>query len=64
MPMTNADFAKFAARIAKRAAEWAGDSLDLQEYRDKPIRQGDADRFIKAQRELLDYIERETRDAL
>ena len=59
--MTNADFALYAMRIASRSASWAGDCMDLPDYRDKPITQEAADRFLKSQRQLLDYIERETR---
>jgi hypothetical protein len=61
MPMTNAQFSILASRMASRASSWAADCLDLKEYRERPIRQGDVDRFIKSQRDLLDYIEQETR---
>ena len=60
--MTNADFAMYAMRMAGRCAGWAGDCLQLPDHRDKPLRQEAADRFIKSQRELLDWIEQETRD--
>lgn len=59
--MTNTEFAIYAMRLAKRAATWGSECLELPEYRDKPIRQEAADRFIISQREMLDYIERETR---
>ena len=59
--MTNADFAVYAMRLAKRSATWASECLELPEYRDKHLSQEAADRFLKSQRELLDYIERETR---
>lgn len=60
--MTNADFAMYAMRIASRAASWAGDCMSLQGQRDKPLRQEAADRFLKDQRQLLDWIEQETRE--
>ena len=60
--MTNADFAMYAMRIASRCASWAGDCMTLPDYRDKPLRQEAADRFLKSQRELLDWIEQETRE--
>lgn len=59
--MTNGDFAMYAMRLASRCASWAGDCMTLADYRDKPLREEAADRFLKSQRELLDYIERETR---
>ena len=59
--MTNGDFAMYAMRLASRCASWAGDCMTLPDYRDKPLRQEAADRFLKSQRELLDYIEQETR---
>lgn len=60
--MTNADFAMYAMRLASRSANWAGDCMSLPDTRDKPFRQEAADRFIKSQRELLDFIEQETRE--
>jgi hypothetical protein len=59
--MTNADFALYAMRLAKRSASWASDCMDLPDDRDKQINREAADRFLKDQRQLLDYIERETR---
>jgi hypothetical protein len=61
--MTNGDFAMYAMRIASRAASWAGDCMTLPDHRDRPMRQEAADRFLKDQRQLLDWIEQETRDA-
>lgn len=59
--MTNADFAMYAMRIASRAANWAGDCMILPDSRNEPMHREAADRFIKSQLELLDWIERETR---
>lgn len=61
--MTNADFAMYAMRISARCANWAGDCMTLPDYRDKPLRQETVDRFLKSQRELLDWIEQETRES-
>lgn len=60
--MTNGDFAMHVMRLAARAASWASDCMILPDYRDKPISEVDAERFIKQQRELLDYIESQTRN--
>jgi hypothetical protein len=59
--MTNLDFSYHAMRMAKRATDWAADSIMPGMDRDKPVSRATADRYIKDQRDLLDYIEQETR---
>lgn len=61
--MTNSEFAYYAMRLARRSAEWAADSIMPGMDRDKPLSREAADRFLKDQRELLDQIERETRQS-
>jgi len=59
--MTNGDFAMYAMRLASRAASCAGDCMTLPDHRERPIRQEAADRFLRGQRQLLDWIEEQTR---
>jgi len=59
--MKNVDFAYHAMRMARRASDWAADSIMPGMNRDRPVSQEAADRYIKEQRELLNYIEQETR---
>jgi hypothetical protein len=61
--MTNVDFARAAAFLAKYCADWAGDNLCIPEWNDRPMYEEAADRFIAHIRERLAYIEAETRGA-
>ena len=61
MSMTTADFSMYAMRLAARAANWAGDCMILPDHRERPIAQEAADRFLKEQRQILEYIEEQTR---
>ena len=55
--MTNAEFARRAARLAGKAAAWAADSLDLERRRDEPIRDEPFERFLREMRQWLDDME-------
>ena len=56
--LTNAGFAKIAARIGKSCVGWAADSLDLPELRERPIKREAVRRFLAEIRDQLDYLER------
>lgn len=61
--MTNVEFAYYAMRLARRSADWAADSIMPGMDRDRTISTESVDRFLKDQREILDQIERETRQS-
>ena len=55
--LTNADFAKQCAYIAKISASWSADILILPEtYHDAPL-PGSVERFISDMRKHLDFLE-------
>ena len=58
LQVTNAEFAKMAARLAARSASWAGDTLDLPEWWSQPVEPETVRRFAASIRETVDYIER------
>lgn len=55
--LTNADFSRFCAYLAKDAAHWAGDTLILPEDLNEPVRPEAVARFTKEVRERLDHLE-------
>lgn len=56
--LTNAEFAKMAARLAARSASWAGDVLELPKWRDRPVGVEALRRYVQDIREIVDDIER------
>lgn len=61
--MTKVWFAQMAGRIAKNAAAWSSDSLDLIDD-DPEMRPEDAFRFTADMRSRLDRIDEQARAAL
>lgn len=55
--MTGADFARYAAYIAKNAAAWSADTLGLPEDVPADIDPDRVRRFLDDMRERLDRIE-------
>jgi hypothetical protein len=58
--LTSADFAQKCAYIAARAARYAGDTLELPEWRDKQAPPVAVARFIRDIRGILDTLEPHT----
>ena len=58
-PLTNSDFAGYAARVAQKAAHWSADTLMMRRDLAQPVRRADALRFTAEIRALLTMIEEE-----
>ncbi len=57
MPLSNAEFARQAAYLAKNSSHWAGDSMMLSDRLGEPVREEALQRFLSEMRERLDLIE-------
>lgn len=57
MALTNLEFARRTAQIAKRAATWSFDTLTMgDEYLSGPTINNSAERFCREIKEMLDNI--------
>lgn len=57
MALTNLEFARRTAQIAKRAASWSFDTLAMgDDYMTGPTINGSAERFCREIKEMLDRI--------
>jgi hypothetical protein len=60
LALTSTDFAQKCAYIAERAARYAGDTLELPEWRDQQVPPVAVARFIRDIRGILDTLEPHT----
>lgn len=57
MSLTNRDFARFAAQVARRASAWTFDTMMMgNEYWDQPTINDSAERFCKEIEDVLGWL--------